>query len=330
MLDELVDTIESLKTRIKEHRDQIEVYESRTRTTLIDPMLSALGWDVSDPSVVTIEPKTDGGWADYALLDDRGRTAVFVEAKKLSDRDVPIQQTIGYAISENMQGKSYVRYCAFTNGDRWELYDLTTQAPVMKTSVVSDETAKCALQLLGLWRSSMADRLYSEAVQPVVSIEPSPDPVAPTSSPSPTPPPASTAPPDPAPQSRQVRDEGRWSPLSEVTYSRKGDPEPAEMRFPDGSSVPVKAWYELMVEATRWLSNSNLLQSHHCPISVSRKRYLVSTTPYAPGGKPMRTPKKVNSLYVEVHYQAIQSIRNARTIIERVGEIPAQFHVRLR
>ena len=154
MLDELTDTIERLKARIKEHKEHIQVYESRTRTALIDPLLCSLGWDVSDPSKVTIEPRTDGGWADYALLDDRSRTVVFVEAKRLSDSNLHVKQTIGYAISENMQGTSFVRYCAFTNGDVWELYDLTTQRPVLKASVVSDETAKCALQLLGLWRAS--------------------------------------------------------------------------------------------------------------------------------------------------------------------------------
>lgn len=124
MLDELVDTIESLKARIKEHREHIGVYEVRTRTALIDPILRALGWDVSDPSLVTIEPKTDGGWADYALLDKDRKTVVFVEAKKLSDREPPIKQAVGYAVSENIQNKVKVRYCASTNGDTWELYDV--------------------------------------------------------------------------------------------------------------------------------------------------------------------------------------------------------------
>ena len=49
MLEDLVKTIEALKNRIKEDRDSIESYESRTRVTLIDPMLGALGWDVSRP-----------------------------------------------------------------------------------------------------------------------------------------------------------------------------------------------------------------------------------------------------------------------------------------
>ena len=132
----------------------------------------------------------------------------------------------------------------------------------------------------------------------------------------------------PAPHSRPTLDEGGWHPLSDVTYS-KGSRAPTEMRFPDGSSVSVKAWCHLMVETTRWLTNRSLLESSHCPISVSSKRYLVSTVPTHPTGKPMRTPRKVNSLYVEVHYQAKQCVENARTIIKRVDQDPAQFKVRL-
>ena len=47
-----METLETLKARIKEHGAHIGAYESRTRVTLIDPMLCTLGWDVSDPSLV--------------------------------------------------------------------------------------------------------------------------------------------------------------------------------------------------------------------------------------------------------------------------------------
>ena len=243
MLDELVKTIESLKDRIKEHREHIGVYEARTRTALIDPMLCALGWDVADPSVVAIEPRTDGGWADYALLGDRGRTVVFVEAKRLADSNLHIKQTIGYAISENMQGASYVRYCAFTNGDVWELYDLTTQRPVLKTSVVSDETAKCALQLLGLWRRSMADGVYGGAVQPVVD-SPSQPPSGPTPSAPPQPAPVSTAPPATIPPG--------WTALN-GSFETKGKRAPKSIKFPDGRVAVTKSWARVIVEIADWL-----------------------------------------------------------------------------
>ena len=55
MLDDLVDVIETLQERIQTHSATLRANEIRTRTALIDPMLTALGWDVSDPALVTPE-----------------------------------------------------------------------------------------------------------------------------------------------------------------------------------------------------------------------------------------------------------------------------------
>ena len=175
MLDDLVQTIDKLKTRIKEHGAHIGAYESRTRVTLIDPMLCALGWDVSDPDVVQIEPRTVNGWADYALLGSNRRPVIFVEAKKLADQDSPIRQTVGYAVSENIENRTNVRYCASTNGDIWEVYDIIAQESVMRVSLARDDAAKCALKLIGLWRRSLEDGSFDQAVEPVTIVGPSPD-----------------------------------------------------------------------------------------------------------------------------------------------------------
>ena len=53
MLDELVDVIETLKSRINEHRSVLQGNEAQTRLSLIDPLLRALGWDTADPALVT-------------------------------------------------------------------------------------------------------------------------------------------------------------------------------------------------------------------------------------------------------------------------------------
>ena len=49
MLDELVDVIETLKSRINEHRAVLQGNEAQTRLSLIDPLLRALGWDTGRP-----------------------------------------------------------------------------------------------------------------------------------------------------------------------------------------------------------------------------------------------------------------------------------------
>ena len=86
MLDELVDVIETLKSRINEHRSDLQKDETRTRMALINPLLQVLGWDTSDPSLVTPEYSLSNGRADYALLDDQGKVVVFLEAKRLGEQ----------------------------------------------------------------------------------------------------------------------------------------------------------------------------------------------------------------------------------------------------
>lgn len=171
MLTDLVQTIETLQQRIRSRGTFIGDYESRTRVALIDPMLRALGWDVSDPGLVHIEPRTANGWADYALLGGDERPVVFVEAKKLADRDAPIQQTVGYAVTENIQHRSNVRYCASTNGDRWEVYDIIAQESVISVSLSGEKAPKCALKLLGLWRDSLMDGRLDLPIEPVLDTD---------------------------------------------------------------------------------------------------------------------------------------------------------------
>ena len=150
MFDDLTGVIETLRKRVQEFGLHIGVYEKRTRVALIDPLLCALGWDVSDPSAVEVETKTTDGWADYALLGPTRQPLVFIEAKKLNEPQPPIPQVVGYAIQENTKGAN-VRYCVCTNGDYWLLIDIRSQQPViMETSIVRENAPKVALKLLGL------------------------------------------------------------------------------------------------------------------------------------------------------------------------------------
>ena len=69
----LVSVIESLQEQIKRDHATIGAHETRTRNTLIDPLLKALGW--ADSSVITPEYIIRYGpravVADYALHSSR-------------------------------------------------------------------------------------------------------------------------------------------------------------------------------------------------------------------------------------------------------------------
>ncbi|MCY4172856.1 MAG: hypothetical protein OXF25_02020 [Cyanobacteria bacterium MAG CAR3_bin_5] len=118
--DDLLGVIEILKERIRIHRQLLQQNETRTRVALIDPLLTALGWDVSDPGLVTPEYSVGQGRVDYALNGSNVIPAAIVEAKRLDHvlKDDERMQMLNYA---NMKG---VRYAAVTDGNIWELYEV--------------------------------------------------------------------------------------------------------------------------------------------------------------------------------------------------------------
>ncbi len=114
-----------------------------------------------------------------------------------------------------------------------------------------------------------------------------------------------------------------WRVLPDV-QPKQGDPKPTQMMFSDNSSVAIYLWRDVVTELVRWLTNNRHLDTSNCPIQRGAK-YLVATDPTHPNGKEFVHAGEVNSLYVELHYSALYTIRNARVIIERVGMNPSQF-----
>ena len=114
--------IETLKERITAHGPSLRASETRTRMALIDPLLGALGWDVTDPEMVTPEYSVGNGRADYALLSKDMTPVAFIEAKHLGEpleRPQQEDQLFTYALRQQ------VKYAALTDGNRWLLDDVS-------------------------------------------------------------------------------------------------------------------------------------------------------------------------------------------------------------
>ena len=67
-LDDLTELVGTLEERIEQHKDVLGRNETATRYALIDPLPTALGWDLQDPGQVQTEYSTGDGRADYAML----------------------------------------------------------------------------------------------------------------------------------------------------------------------------------------------------------------------------------------------------------------------
>ncbi len=312
MLEELVHTLENLQRRIKERKEYFANSESRTRIALIDPMLCALGWDVSDPGMVQTEVKVADGRADYALLSENGQPIMFVEAKKLADTVSPVSQGAKYAISYNMGNNVKVPYFATTNGDIWNVYDLFKQSSIMEVSISSEDPGKSVLKFLSLWRRAISDGVFSPAAEPLVAQD------------------------KPSDSQEQVMDrpgEPGWVPLN-GDFNKKGTPHPTFIRLPDGTEIATKSWRSVMIQAFLWLHQSHLLTQENCriPFLPGRKRCIASVDGRHLTGTPFKSPLDLGNtgIKLEGNLSLADLVRNIETVLVRFGQDPAKVLLRLR
>lgn len=184
LLKPLVDAIETAKKRINLYRGSLREDETRTRVALIDPVLRALGWDVSDPRMVTPEYNVRGHKPDYGLhkpVDDPndeetvGNLVAILEAKRLEEK----LQNHYTQMTEDAEN-ARLNYAGITDGDNWELYRFVggglrkEWTPVMQVRLTDVPTYAAAIKLLVLWRPNLASGQLLDAETSIVG-PPTPD-----------------------------------------------------------------------------------------------------------------------------------------------------------
>ena len=305
LLQPLLETIATVRERTKAASGW---NEAQTRASLIDPILTALGWDTSDPGLVRHEFTSHGGRADYALLGDGEDLAAIVEAKALGHPldTKEIGQTTNYA---NILGAPYA---VLTNGDRWVFYDVFKQAKiedrlVVEVSVANSEAQQTALALLALWRPNASAKEWRRAERPFLDTTPTDSPV----------------PPPPPPKSG-------WVPLPEFQAEPFAKPY-GPARLPNGAELPLKDWKDLLVGTARWLAqqDAQLQQRLPVPAGPKSKRYLVNTEPRHASGTKMSEPSKITArIWLETHYSQQDILRHTVRIIEHCQLDPTTILLR--
>ncbi len=327
MLDDLVSVIETLKQRIRTHGATLRANEIRTRVALIDPLLVALGWDVSDPVLVTPEYAVGEGRADYALHGSESIPAAMVEAKRLGHAlsDDERMQMLNYA---NARG---VRYAAVTDGDVWEFYEVFKQAPLedrrqLSLRIANTPAHELALQLLLLWRPNLASGQPVTASEPILGMQSRP----PTSVPLPEAPPENPVgypPPEkPVPHTVEVE----WRPLSEYNPPVGTNP-PSAMRFPDGTTVEVVNWKQITMLTAEWLHEQRLLTADNLPVLSGHRGFAANSEPVHRNGSPMVTYESIGTggVFINVHLSAKASRENAKKLLQHCVINPATVQLQV-
>ena len=326
-LESLHELVETLRNRIDEHGEALRQSEALTRYALIDPLLRELGWNTEDPALVMPEYRLGAGSADYALLSN-GKPVMMIEAKKLGTLlNDATSQGIRYCIEGG------IGYFAVTDGSRWEIYETHKPVPIDQKRIVSFDlksmvAPKVCLQALALWRRSIEDGVVSVGQTPILAnLDDPPAPLPPTAKPMPQPQSISES--ISLPEYTHPSDTTGWIPLPEFN-PKSGDKPPSKIMFSDYSTSDLRFWKDIPVETIRWLLSKNIFNESHCPIQpVGRgRRYLVSTKPVHPDGKQFKQSTQVGRVYLEANYSAAHHIKNARAIIQHVGQDASQFKVR--
>ena len=308
-LDDLVGVIETLKERIQSRRSDLQANEIRTRMALIDPLLTALGWDTGDPALVLPEYALKGQRADYALLKPDGKPAAFVEAKKLDESLASHRmQMVNYA---NLAG---VPYAGLTDGNYWELYRVFDQRPIEERRIVNVSIAQkpvyeSALQLLRLWRPNMASGQPLPAGEPLFTKEPAVPPNPPLPIPA-------------APNASNQVTLGAYDP-------QQASKPPSAIRFPDGSARDIRYWWQLAAFTAEWLWSKGRLTADHIPCGLTKGTYILNTEAVHPSGKPFLNPRTINGMpfAIEAHGSKIQSVAKTKFLMERCDVNPADVHL---
>ena len=311
-LDDLKETIETLRERIQAHRPYLEGNETRTRQVLIDPMLHKLGWDVGDPNSVELEYRIGRDWADYVLMGS-GRPIAVIEAKALGK---PLDE------KETMQALNYansagIPYMTLTNGDHWRMLEVFKQAPIkdrilMNFQLTQDEPYACALQALGLWRPNLASVKPQEAATPVMIEKPALVEPAPTTSES-----------SRGKKVADSSDNGDWVPLTSLKRTTGQQP-PTHIKFPDSSTKLLKKWSEMWISVAEHLIETGKISAKDCPVRRKKKPeyYLLHTKPFHSTGAEFRRKKEIGKLWLTL--SNVQNVPNyCCYLLEQSGVNPS-------
>ena len=321
LLDDLVGVIETLKERIATHGASLRASETRTRMALIDPLLQVLGWDTSDPAVVTPEFDVSGRKADYALLGSGVIPCATVEAKKLGEPLSPHRMQM-----LNYSNASGVEYAGLTDGDAWELYEVFKRGQleerrILDVSIANTPTHEAALKLLLLWRANLVTGQPVAANAPVLDSKDShlAEPLIHATIPE-----SKTVDPQAVPKPAPTT--GEWVPLTAVKPI-KGHHRPSAIRFSYGEARPTGSWGHVLAETAEWLVKFGDLKAVDCPIPGLAG--FVNSSPSGPrGGQYANHLPVTGGLYVRANLYNFHIVDYSQRLLRHFGKDPETVELR--
>lgn len=320
-LANLSNVLRIVKQSADNYAPTLKKNEAATRAVLIDPVLRALGWDVTNPFMVEVETPGDFGakiYADYALKAN-ANVAIVIEAKKLgTNLEQFHHQLVQYGFSFGIER------LFLTDGIRWEHFTSLEPGKLAPTKtldlnlgefgqiaaylvqeldaalvspdeeqieVLTEQVEQLQQEVAKLKtfekRLTILEKLQSEEVleQPE----------------SPAVPPTLTL---------------AWQSLEELS-SMKGK-KPSNFRLPNGEEIAVRNWSQVLIEACRYVLSMNLNLQMPLLDKVGKKTNLIQETPFPSNVNSSQVEVNGHAFYIYVNYDANNAVTNTIHILEQV------------
>jgi hypothetical protein len=296
--------------------------EASTRVVLIDPVLKALGWDTSNPTMIefekTLPPQSR---VDYALYSQEGKIQVIIEAKalgvNLGDKTF-IFNLIMYAIAAG------IKDIFLTDGIIWEHYSDFAPGNVISSKTIDltkDNLVECAAYLINeldaakFWQGTRSsdngvnEQLAKEILglrseisnlKQILSTLNQSVPVEIITS----------------PIAEKHDSKGRFVELSSLPQKLTGQKPPVMIRLPDGSTKRVSKWRDILLECCHFVLSQN--QTITIPLSdaAGKKVKLLDTNPPSEGIAQHKVNYCGRDIFIYANYDAGHCVKNAIHIMK--------------
>jgi hypothetical protein len=323
----LSEVLTTVKQRAKEYKPS---NEAQTRMALIDPVLEALGWNLSDSREVELEKhfrsNGDKDIIDYIL---KGDCQIIVEAKTMgSDLDNGRRQVFYYA------DQTRAKHVFLTNGLEWRHYTNQhtenigtgsihfSEAVTIKLGEIADEDLpkKAAAYFVAnldaalFAKPAKADEIVEDELRSridelekmIVEVEETVSCLS-----------EGRVPPGVVRVEQEpwlVLGDGSWDPKSR---------RPKKLRLPDNSEVVVGGWSKVLTEICTYCLAKKPELLNPLPIldKAGRNTKLIDTI--SSTGNCAQITINDQIIFVNVLYSASASVANAVYMLEKLGEVTA-------
>lgn len=322
LLEPLTDALALVRDRIAHFEREFTNNEQQTRLSLVDPVLTALGWDPQDPSSVRVEfpvrqrKRNANSKADYALFASKQKPIAFVEAKSLgTELGLAQDQLFEYGTSES------VPYAIATNGANWTVYKRERQGSdllfkqLLAVSITEQPPTLVAIKLLSLWKGLLTSQSSIDRIAPALdgldtatSIN-GKEPVL------------------PPPNGNSQSEESLFTASDAVANGLKLH----ELILPDKTRVECRTFSSLLTSIVDWLHRTNRLDVElpWNPKTASYKAVL-NSLPRHPNMDSMKSPKKIHSnLYLDTNYSRYDLCAIATMLLEQCRQNPSLVRILL-